>query len=56
MITFSLYRPWRPLGLLEVEVPTLSEIWLTDGGKVVRPRRRLLLTPGRFMVLISVRG
>jgi hypothetical protein len=52
----SLYRPRRPLGLREVEAPTFSDIRLTDGGKVVSPKRRRLLTPppGRFLVLISV--
>jgi hypothetical protein len=46
----SLYRPWRPLRLREVEAPTFSDIWLTDGGKVDSPKRRPLL------VLIFVRG
>jgi hypothetical protein len=32
------YRPWRPLGLREVEAPTFSGIRLTDGGKVVSPK------------------
>jgi hypothetical protein len=41
----SLYRPWRPLGLREVKVPTFSDIRLTDGGKVIGPRRRPLFTP-----------
>jgi hypothetical protein len=48
----SLYRPWRSLGLREVEAPTFSDIRLTDGDKVVS--RFLLL--GRFLVLISVRS
>jgi hypothetical protein len=30
----SLYRPWRPLGLREVEAPTFSDIRLTDGGNL----------------------
>jgi UV DNA damage repair endonuclease len=29
---------------------------LTDGGEVVSLIRRLKLTPGRFVVIISVRG
>jgi hypothetical protein len=36
-VKLSLYRPWRPLGLREVEAPTFSDIRLTDGGKVVSP-------------------
>jgi hypothetical protein len=52
----SLYRPWRPLGLREVEAPTFSDIRLIDGGKVVSHTRCPLLPPGRFLVLISVRG
>jgi hypothetical protein len=46
-VKLSLYRPWRPLGLREVEAPTFSDIWLRAG---------LFLPPGRFLVLISVRG
>jgi hypothetical protein len=41
-VKLSLYRPWRPLGLREVEAPTFSDIRLTDGGKVVSPTRRPL--------------
>jgi hypothetical protein len=33
-IYIPLYRSWRPLGLREVEAPTFSDIWHTDGGKV----------------------
>jgi hypothetical protein len=40
----------------EVEAPTFSDIRLTDGGKVVNPTCRPLLSPGRFLVLIFVRG
>jgi hypothetical protein len=43
-VMLSLYRPWRPLGLPEVEVPTFSDIRLTDGGKVVSPTPRPLFT------------
>jgi hypothetical protein len=39
-----MYRPWRPLGLREVEIPTFSDIRLTDGGMVVSPTRRPLIT------------
>jgi hypothetical protein len=52
----SLYRPWRPLGLREIEAPTFSDIRLKDGGKVVSPTRRPLFTPRRSLVLIFVRG
>jgi hypothetical protein len=55
-VNLSLYRPWRPLGLREVEATTFSDIRLTDGDTVVGPTRRPLLPPGRFLVLISVRG
>jgi hypothetical protein len=41
----SLYRPWRPLGLQEVEAPTFSDIRLIDGGKVVSPTRQPLFNP-----------
>jgi hypothetical protein len=54
-VMFSLYRPLRPLGLREVEAPTFSGIRLIAGGKVVSPKRRSLLPPGKFLVLISVR-
>jgi hypothetical protein len=44
-VKVPLYRPWRPLGLREVEAPTFSDIRLTDGGKVVSPTRGPLFTP-----------
>jgi hypothetical protein len=44
----SLYRPWRLLGLPEVEAPTISDIRQTDGGKVVSPTRRPLFTPRKI--------
>jgi hypothetical protein len=56
ILKLSLYRPWRPLGLWEVEAPTFTDIRHIDGGKVVSPMSRPLLPPGRFLVLISVRG
>jgi hypothetical protein len=43
-VKLSLYRPWRPLELREVEAPTFSHIRLIDGGKVVSPTRRPLFT------------
>jgi hypothetical protein len=33
-VKFSLYRPWRPLGLREVEAPIFSDIRFIDGSKV----------------------
>jgi hypothetical protein len=39
-IKVSLCRPWRLLGLPEVEAPTFSDSRLTDGGKVVSLTRR----------------
>jgi hypothetical protein len=55
-VKLSLYRPWKPLGLREVEAPAFSDIRLTDGSKVISPTRQPLLPPGIFLVLISVRG
>jgi hypothetical protein len=49
-VKLSLYRPWRPLGLREVEAPTFSHIRLTDGGKVVSPTRRPLFTSRKICV------
>jgi hypothetical protein len=45
----------RPLGLLEVEAPTFSDIRLIDGGKVVSPKRRPLFTPKKIPGTIFVR-
>jgi hypothetical protein len=48
-VKLSPYRPWRPLGLREVEAPTFSDIRLIDSGKVVvSPTRRPLFTPRNF--------
>jgi hypothetical protein len=47
-VKLSLYRPWRPLELREVETPTFSDIRLTDGGKVVSPTPRPPLTPRKI--------
>jgi hypothetical protein len=38
-VKLSLYRTWMPLGSLDVETPTFSDIRLTDGGNVVSPKR-----------------
>jgi hypothetical protein len=48
-VKLSLYRPWRPLGLREVEAPTFSDIRLIDGGNVVSPTRRPLFTPRNIL-------
>jgi hypothetical protein len=47
-VKLFLYRPWRPLGLREVEDPAFSDIRLIDGGKVVRPTRWQLFTPRKI--------
>jgi hypothetical protein len=48
-------RPWRPIGLWDGEDPTFSlDSRLTDGGQPYAPAA--LYPPGRFLVLISVRG
>jgi hypothetical protein len=44
-VKLSLYRPWRPIGLREVEAPTFSDIRLTDGGKVVNTTSQPPFTP-----------
>jgi hypothetical protein len=44
-VALSLYRPWWSLGLREVEAPTFSDIRITDGGRVVSPKRWPLFTP-----------
>jgi hypothetical protein len=36
LISYSCSRPWRPIGLWDIEAPTVSlDNRLTDGGKVV---------------------
>jgi hypothetical protein len=47
-VNLSLYKPWRPLGLREVEAPTFSDIRLTDSGKVVSPKHWPLFTPRKI--------
>jgi hypothetical protein len=52
-------RPWRPIGLWDVEAPTFSvDSRLTDGGKVGCQSyvSAAIYSPGRSLVLISVRG
>jgi hypothetical protein len=51
-------RPWRPMGLWDVQAPTFSlDNQLTDGGKVVSiTRLPLFFPPGIFLVLFIVRG
>jgi hypothetical protein len=51
-------RPWRPIGLWDVEAPTFSRQSLHRwrwGCEPYVPAGRPL-PPGRFLVLISVRG
>jgi hypothetical protein len=48
-VKLSPYRPWRPLGLREIEAPTFSDIRLIDGGKVLSPMRRPLFTPRKIL-------
>jgi hypothetical protein len=56
-VKLSPYRPWRPLVLQEVEAPTFSlDNRLTDGGEAVSLTCRLVFTPRKILVLISVRG
>jgi hypothetical protein len=47
-VKFFLYRPWRLLGLREVEAPTFSDIRLIDGGTVVSPKGQPLFTPRKI--------
>jgi hypothetical protein len=47
-VKFFLYRPWKPLGLQEAEAPAFSDIRLIDGGEVVSPTHRPLLTPRKI--------
>jgi hypothetical protein len=47
-VKLSLYRPWSPLGLREVEAPTFSDIRLIDGGKVASPTSWQLFTPRKI--------
>jgi hypothetical protein len=45
-----------PLGCETSRLPQFLDNRLTDGGKVVSLKRRPPLPPGRFLILISVRG
>jgi hypothetical protein len=50
-------RPWRPTGLWDVEAPTSClQNRLTGGGEIASLTPSRPLSPGRFLVLISVRG
>jgi hypothetical protein len=50
-------RPWGPVGLWDVEVPIFSlDTRLTDGVRLSALIADRPLPPGRFLVLISVRG
>jgi hypothetical protein len=44
-VQLSSYRPWRPIGLPQVDAPTFSDIRLIDGGKFVSPMCRPLFYP-----------
>jgi hypothetical protein len=55
-VKLSLYRPWRPLGLREVEAPTFSDIRLKMVARLSALRAGRFLTPERFLILIFVRG
>jgi hypothetical protein len=44
----KLYRPWRPLGLREIEAPTFSDIRMGDGGKFVSSRSPPPFTPRKI--------
>jgi hypothetical protein len=54
----TLYRPWRPLVLWEVEAPTFSRQSAHRWRWGCQPYASAVFTspPGRFLVLISVRG
>jgi hypothetical protein len=47
-VNLSLYMPWRPLGLREVEALTFSHIRLIDGGKVASPISRPHFIPRKI--------
>jgi hypothetical protein len=47
-VKFSLYRPWRPLGLRDILAPTFSDIQLIHDGKVVSPTRRPFFIPRKI--------
>jgi hypothetical protein len=51
-------RPWRPIEMWDIEASKFFlDSRLTDGGKVCQPYApATLYPPGRFLVLISVRG
>jgi hypothetical protein len=57
MVNYPCNRPWRSIGLWDVEAPHFLDSRLIYGGQVVSLTRRPPFTPlGRFLVLISVRG
>jgi hypothetical protein len=49
-------RPWRPIGLWDVEAPTFSRQSAHRWQWGCQTRAGHPLPPGRFLVLISVRG
>jgi hypothetical protein len=56
-VTYPSNRPWRPIGLWDVEASTFSlDNRLTDGGKDCQPYVPAAIYHwGRFLVLVSVR-
>jgi hypothetical protein len=60
MHRYSCYRPWRPLGLREVEAPTLLRQTVNRWRQGCQPYAPAALYPKvsflRSLVLISVRG
>jgi hypothetical protein len=56
-IKLSLYRPWRPIGLREVEAPTFSDFQLNRWWQSCQPHApAAFYPPGRFLVLIFFGG
>jgi hypothetical protein len=47
-VKLSLYRPWRSLGLREIEAPTYAHIRLVDGGKFTSFTRRPFFSPKKI--------
>jgi hypothetical protein len=55
-IKLSCNRPWRPIGLWDVEAPTFSRHWAQQMAvRLSALRADHHLPPGRFLLLISVR-
>jgi hypothetical protein len=54
-VKLFLYRPWKPLGLREVEAPTFSDFGSQMAARLSALRAGHFLPLDRFLVLISVR-